>query len=500
MLYYIIVSLINFNYPNMTTYGAEIEKPISDIDSQKSHHITQQFFRLIAKQIYCNNIQFSDIEPDTIIGADVENVGHIGLDNAFNLQETSSRVTNSLEELDDVLSNDLKIVQTALSNEGASVINMSIHPLGSTDIKFYKAMVAPKGVYEYISLRGWDHKAGIDAKAQNSPSTGVEPKDAAKAVTTIIGSGPAFIGLFANSPFAEGKVSGYKETRATMWERFMSKSISEGDRNTAKFPNKPFDSLKEYYNWMFGPGTNIHFILIDNSDYKTFGDAAILIDNNPCVLEYLNNEVQEGMRFSTGEHISIIPDLSHLEAMQFAQFTGARIRWKFNHKIINKNLFLEAYNANTLEQLFTDGGTEYVYIEGRDPGANFPDMQLIDIDPNIATSTYLAPSAIQAGLIHNLDEAHQYIRSIPWLKLKLLRESAIKYGLDGIVESLSVKEFSRNIIDIAAKGLTDKEHKYLKYPIYVLETNKNGADRALDLYNSGLPIKKIVQSRHVIIP
>lgn len=484
----------------MATLGAEIEKPISDIETGLPRGMSQISFRRISENFENSELEYSDIKPDLAIGVNSPQIGHIGLDNGFNLQETSSKVTSDLKELQNILNTDLKTIQNVLAEEGATVINLAIHPLGKTDSETHKAFVAPKGVYKYIALRGWDHSAGIDAKAQNSPSTGVDPKDAARALTTIIGASAAFVGLFANSPFQEGEISPYKEVRLKMWDRFMKNSISEGDRATAKFPEKPFITLKDYFDWMFGKGTNIHFVIASGGNYKTFGDAAILIENNPSVLEYLSMKNANGVFLNSGEKIQVTPHLSHAETLQFAQFASARIRWHFDHSKVNTEQFIESYKQNDLEALFSNGAVSDIYIEGRDPGANFPDSYLNSLDENIAKSTVISPSAIQSGLINNLDEASKFINSFEWKNLNLLRESAIKNGLHGNSGDLNVYDFAKKILEIAERGLSSKNEPLLAYPHLVLRTKKNGADRAIEDYvSNGKSLKDIVKSRNVSV-
>ncbi len=484
----------------MTTFGAEIEKPISDIATGNPKGLSQKSFNGLAEKYSKVNIDYSDTRPDTIIGISTPEMGHIGLDNGFNLQETSTRVTQSLGELEDLIKIDLATIQEVLAREGATVINMSIHPMGKTDRQTHRLFVAPKGVYKYIALRGWDHAAGIDAKAQNSPCTGIEPENAAKSVSTIIGASAAFIGIFANSPFAEGKLSEFKETRLTMWERFMKDSISQGDRVTANFPEKPFNSLRDYFTWMFGYGTNIHFVMASGSNYKTFGDGAILIENNPSVLEYLALDSANGNLLNSGDNVLVKPHLRHLEALQFAQFTSARIRWTFNHDNIDKEGFLDALKQDSLEELFRNGAVSNVYIEGRDPGANFPDTYLKSLGNDLSWSTVMGPSALQAGLLHNLDESSAYIGSFKWQHLGLLRMAAIKSGLQGEACGVSVYDFAKNILNIASRGLSNEDGRMLVYPEHVLRTEQNGADRALyDYIEKGLSIQDIVKSRNVTL-
>lgn len=481
----------------MRSCGVEVEKPISNTITGLPHGVSQDFFRRINDAERGSSLYFSDIQPDCIIALDVPEIGHVGLDNGFNLQETSSKVTNSLELLDQLINVDMQLVQASLLQEGASVINFSAHPLGSTSEEAYNAFVAPKGVYSYILKRGWNHRVGIDAKAHNSPHTGVEAWEAASALTTIIGAGAAFISIFSNSPFLEGEVTGYKESRALLWDEFMRNSISEGDRTTAKFPNQPFNTLKEYFEWMMGEGTNIHFVMTQSADYKTFGDAAVLIEGNPSTLDFLRQTQARGQFFNSGKKITVEPKLNHLEAMQFAQFSGARIRWGFVDNAIDKQEFLAALDSNTLESLFSTSVVKDLRIEGRDSGANFADSEIEEMGGDIARSVAISPSALQHGLINNLEESHAFIRSFPWKMLGALRQEAIKYGLDGEVGGVGVDKFADKILQLAARGLESSSHWMLAYPQAVLGEKASGADRALRDYNNGCSLEKIVKSRHV---
>ncbi len=479
------------------TYGAEIEKPISSIKTGGPQGVSQDFFERLKESAQqrgtFDRVHKSDINQDITIGIVSKDLGDQGLDNGWNLQETSLPYQKSLNELQQLMSLDVQTIQQSLEQEGASVINLSIHPLGKRGLKEYAAYVAPKGVYPFIWHRGWDHTAGIDARAQNSPTTGVASEDAADAVSAVIGAGAAFVGLFANSPFEEGRRSNYKETRLTMWERMMRNAKVEGDRVTARFPAQRFRTLAEYFNWMHGRQTGIHFVIADNeknnSDYKGIGDRILIVHQNPSVLEYLSQPSWEAVFINDIQHDFppkqthiIKPNISHMEAMQFAQFAGARIRYGIkDHDNFPLQEFVEACrnpNSRRVEEIFTEFA-RYVYIEGRDPGANFPDEEVKNAGDQIASTVIVSPSSIQAGLIKNLEEATSYINSFQWNHLKALREAAIKDGLQGKVDNVTVYDFSKQIVDIAGRGLSSQDHQLLQYPEWVLKMKQNGADRAI---------------------
>ena len=280
----------------------------------------------------------------------------------------------------------------------------------------------------------------------------------------------------------------------------MVNSSSEGDRKTARFPNARFSDLADYIEWMFGKGTNIHFVQVQNGgDYKT-SSRLITVDGNPSVLDYLNKTEWAGTVFGSGEKVIVKPELTHLEAMQFAQFTGARIRWAFNGNL-NIEEFLESQRSHRLEEVFTRE-TKYMYIEGRDPGANFPDRQLAEPGDNITRSVVIAPAAIQAGLINNLGGATKLLDSHSWSNLGHLRKAAIREGLQGKVDGLSVQGLAQQVVEIAARGLKEDQQWMLAYPKYVLQTGKNGADRFLEKLGDDsdrASIAKAVVARNVYL-
>ncbi len=492
------------------TYGAEIEKPLANIRDGLPHKASQEFFKRLQKSSEkrktFDHIHLSDVKEGVSIGVVSKDLGEQGLDNAYNNQETSLPYQTSLAKLKKLMDLDLKTVQDALYDESGTVINMAIHPLIKRDVKTYRNYVAPKGVYPYLWHRGWDHTAGIDARAQNSPATGVRVWDAADAVSVIIGAGAAMIGLFANSPYEDIKRSPYKEARLTMWDRMMERSKVPGDRETAEFPPNRFRTLAEYFNWMFGGNTGIHFVLAEQKgfegNYKSMGDRMLLIDGNPSVLEFLSKKTWQASFFSeigkkfNLKKVKVTPASSHMELMQFAQFAGARIRYGLKHQQFPVQDFVFACKANNgdmVEKIFEKYAT-YTYIEGRDPGSNFPDREIANAGKDIAGSVVIAPSAIQAGLLKNLKEAARFIDRFHWQELKLLREAAIKYGLQGKVGDHTVYDFTKKILEISAGGLPSKEYEYLRYPVWVLRTKKNGADRAIEFIEAQKqPLKKALQ-------
>lgn len=486
------------------TYGGELEKVVANRKTGDPIAIGSATFSALKEAAVIrgtfDHFHVSDAKPGVTLGAISTDLGEQGLDNGFNNQETAIPYETSLEALQRKMEIDLQTVQSAVKEDGGMVVNLANHPLTVRDRETYDKYVAPKGIYPYLWYRGWDHSAGIDARAQNSPSTGVDASQAADAVSVVIGSGAAMIGLFANSPYEERKRSPYKESRLTMWDRMMQNSKVKGDIDTARFPPHQFHTLAQYFNWMFGGKTGIHFVFeknaVINDNYKSSADRLLLVEENPPVLEFLARPEWKAHYFrelSNGKSphtVTIAPTSQDLELMQFAQFAGARVRFGLDHNTFPLAEFVAACKDTTsfqVEQIFKNHAS-FVYIEGRDVGANFPDKEMYEAGTDIARSVMIAPSILQAGLIQNLGEAVRFIESFDWCMLGQLREAAIRDGLEGRVGNLTVFDFAQQIVAIAKQGVTPKEAGYLAYPEWVLQTGKNGADRAIEfVINSQQP-------------
>ena len=478
------------------TYGAELEKVVSNKTTKQSHKTSQDFFKILKKRAAERNaashIHASDLNPKVVIGVVSSDLGEQGIDNGFNLLETASIVHNSLKKLKQSQQEDLRTTLDALSNEDATILNASIHPTADRDMKSYEKFVAPKGVYPYIWYRGWNHAAGIDARAQNSPATGISPENAAKAVTAIIGIGAAVIALTANSPISNGKISKYKESRLKIWDDMFCNSKVRGDLFLSKFPEKPFRNLAEYFLWMFGKETAIHFAVQDSNDgYKGLGEKILIPEKFISVLDFLKekdittyNLHSLFTKFPPTPEV-IIPNITHMESMQWAQFAGARIRFKLkNHDAFPVDTFVRSClnGSDEVEEIFKKF-TEYIYIEGRDPGANYPDQIIQNAGNNVAESVMIAPSALQAGIINNLEKVSSYLAAFEWKELGLLREESIKNGLQGEHNKIKVHKFTEKILELASDGLDEADKKHLAYFEWVLNTGENGADRAIKIFN-----------------
>ncbi|ALM85836.1 glutamate-cysteine ligase family protein [Bordetella sp. N] len=406
-----------------------------------------------------------------------------GLDNGFNLLESALHPvaggSGGLDRLAQAVYAELNDVQEALAEEDAAILNAGEHPAASLDPDRYAALRVPRPIYEdIVGYRGWLHRVGIDAKAQNSPCTSVPIHEAARAVNVIMALAPAFIALFANSPLECGRVTGRQDNRMTMWDRMFRHARFASDLRLHRMPDRPFEDLGDYFRWMFEGDTNCRSLpLAPAADYKH--DTTVFLDGDPSLGRFLRAPSWPGRRADDRQRVDLTPHAAHFEYAQFSNFLDARWRYKLASYCPLEELLAQWSRPGGIEALYESLGVDG-YIEGRVPSAVFPDRQLRrEAGADIARTAILAPSAMQLGLMRNLSQAEDLIRDYGWLALRTLRGTAIDVALaDDLAYQLAA-----DTLAVAEAGLQDQaDRHWLAYARYVLQTRRTGADRLLSLW------------------
>ncbi len=406
-----------------------------------------------------------------------------GLDNGFNLLESALHPVEGgpggLDRLAAAVYTELRDVQQALAEEDAAVLNAGEHPASPLDPDHYHALRVPRPIYDdIVGYRGWLHRVGIDAKAQNSPCTSVPIHDAARAVNVVTALAPAFVALFANSPLENGRVTGRKDNRMTMWDRMFRHARFAGDLRVHRMPERPFEDLGDYFRWMFEGDTPARSLpLASASGYKH--DTTVFLDGNPSLGQFLRAPSWPGRRSDNREPVVLTPQTAHFEYAQFSNFLDARWRYKLASHCPLPELLAQWRRPGGIESLYASLGVDG-YIEGRVPSAVFPDRQLRrEAGDDIALTAPLSPSAMQLGVMRNLAEAERLVRDYGWLNLRRLRGNAIDAALDDDL----VRQLAADTLAVAAAGLeSDADRRWLGYARYVLESRRTGADRLLSLW------------------
>ncbi len=472
------------------TLGIELEMPVVDLGSGASFDARELFPRLYEARRRRGEAVTPVLASGSLIGvagplvvSSVDN-GFNNLESAIGIVGGPDRPGSNLNDLACLVQRELSELAATLGELGAGIANLSEHPSTPISESFYRAMRAPKPIYDYWrGARGWRHEVGMDAKAQNGPTTGVEAAHAVEALNLALLAAPALIAIFANSPFEAGEPTGFKENRLQIWTRMFAEPNFAGDRTTHRPPVRPFEDLAHYVRWMFEGNRAMQALPLGNNSYKGFGELARM-DGDPALLTFLRAPSWAGRRLRDGAVVEVTPSLRDLESLQFSQFLDARIRFRFDTEP-GVDAFFEALDAGRMEELFADH-CQSLYIEGRAAGANFPDAELCDHDdPLVPASVVMAPSALQKGLQANPGSLRRLSDLLPWRDLRLAREEAIRHGLSGRAGPLSLARFARAVLEEAEAGLAPSERWMLAYVRHVLDTGRNGADRAIAAFERG---------------
>ncbi|UYO93405.1 glutamate-cysteine ligase family protein [Pollutimonas sp. M17] len=407
-----------------------------------------------------------------------------GLDNGFNLLETALAPVDDgprgLDRLAALAHRELADTLQALEADEACILNASQHPDCPRDAHWYAKVCVPRPIYrELRDHRGWHHWEGIDAKAQNGANTSVPVEGAIRALNVAIALAPASLALFANSPLESGRDTGLRENRMTIWPRVFGPARFPGDAWLCQYPSRPFHDLGDFFHWMFGAGTVARGLpLAPSYDYKSV--PTVLLEGDPCLEDFLTAPAWRGRRSDDGSTVELVPHARHFEYSQIGQFLDARLRYRLDAEPPLAEL-LDAWRRDGgLETLFAACGAQ-TYIEARAPGAGFADECLLrEAGPAQALSLLPAPSAVQKGLLANLDEAWRLVNEWGWQALGELREPAMRTGVgDGRVKALCAQ-----VLSVARSGLAPHDASWLAYPEFVLDSGRSGADRLLDTWNS----------------
>lgn len=478
----------------MEKLGLEMEMVVAHGDTGRSHLVCHYFEAL------------ADIKRRRGLKASIARIGSrpiavrcdavdSGLDNAFNHLESAlgpfAGGRGGLDRLEAAVVAELGDVLDALKADGAVLLNASEHPDCPLDEGFYAAARAPKPIYDYwVKHRGWQHRVGIDAKAQNGPTTSVRVEDAARALNTMLGLAPAFIGLFANSPLESGRLTGHKENRLTIWDRMFGSGRFGADLDSCRAPDTPFADLGAYFRRAYGDGTVMHTVpLADTQDYKGY-PRTVRVHGDPCLLGFLAAGTTRGTLAGSDQCVEVEPSASHFEYMQFAPFLDARFRFRFGSRPSLDALQAALLRPGGVEAMMARHGTE-AYIEGRVPGAGFADADLLKEmnGAGTAASVVMGPSALQQGLLNNLDEACRLVQDWGWLRLRNLRQAAIVHALD----DAAVWQLAGEAIAVALAGLDAEEQRHLDYVRWMWRNRRTGADRMLESWQclAGSPAERL---------
>ncbi|MCC5986197.1 MAG: hypothetical protein JJT95_00850 [Pararhodobacter sp.] len=494
----------------LPSLGAELEMVV--IDGAGASGLIDDRYFLALQQLRGGSAHTRAETMDGRIVALLSAIGVNGIDNGFNLLETAHAAipagAGGLDRLGACMRADLQQVLEALGAQGLHLTSLAQHPTAGTGPDQYARAVAPKSVYDYLNrIRGWTHSAGIDAKSQNGPTTGVELDNCIPALNLLLAASPAFIALFANSPFEAGRRSGLMETRMTLWPRVVGSSRFPADRERVGLPPRWFDSLGDYFDWTFAPGTVMQAIPAASGSYKGRTSLFVAGDGRLNAGDFFRGGPVPGRDVQSGESQQIVPGAAHFEFLQWSNFLDFRIRFGLGQPGPSQGELAAAFADPALfERLFRNHAVN-LYLENRCAGATFADADLAERAPEPAqASCMIAPSAIQVGLVvaaraHGAGFCHRW----PVERVTSLRKRAMRDALSG--NDSELRDFCAEVLELARSHLPETDRRHLAYAEWVLDTGLTGAQRTLDhraglrSYGHGVNgLERLARARAVLLP
>lgn len=249
----------------------------------------------------------------------------------------------------------------------------------------------------------------------------------------------AQIALMANSSVWQGKVDPeYQCVAEKFWDWWMPDEARVG------LPSKYFTDIKDYGDAI----ANLRPLYVQRKE------TPILINHYPTFADYYDCSPAIG-KYLSGEEVVVYPESKDIKLHNSLYWFTARI-------------------------------SRYFTVENR----------LNDQQPS---GNLVCPAALSLGLLSALPEAQEELSQFQWSTLKLMREIAMKEGLDGQVEGIALADMAGRMLELAALGLERRglgEEVYLEPLQRRLASRQNPAIEASKIFNQG-GIKALIGARDV---
>ena len=310
------------------------------------------------------------------------------------------------------------VIMEAEERTGIEALGLGIQPFQRRGFD----NVMPKSRYLYLLEYFGDDLIDMTVTAAAQVHVDVSRESAVSTLNTMIGFSPAIIALTANSTILEGGIDERQEFRGTAWSIMTRNKIIEEER----------------------VGTPTRFASIEDWFVRIVGFKPILIARNNDYLHFGKNNPDSFSSFMSREETVV-------------STVGSD-----NQAIVNPRI--EDFMI-LLGSIWTDARlTRYGTVEMRSPPCQ----------PSV--KDLMAINALVLGLRNNSYEAEDYLRRFFDSDIKKARIDAIYNGLDSSIGDISIKEFSDNMLKIAARGLESEEHRRYLQPMHnILEEGMNHA-------------------------
>lgn len=357
-----------------------------------------------------------------------------------------------------------------LGRLGYALLGSGVHPAVRAVEEDYRAFRTPRPAYDYVvAERGWRHWSILDVAAVQEV-VDVAFDDAPRAVRVLHRLSGLMNFLLRNDPDLRCDRGGRLSVRARAWREHVPDSARfPADRARVVLPPQEVTSWRDYLALLWDGAP---MLLVG-----TKNNGAAWIPEHPSLLRFLTDAPAGGWpaRTLSGESVSVVPELIHVEKSDWTYMGFARIRWRFRESEDGLPQLLEAWRANRIED-FLRGNVVKLVVENRCNSAQPPGEALVSV-------------ALVAGLLAHLEEAEALALSEPYDFWLTLLDASATEPLDARVEGRPVLELGRRMLDVAREGLVRRGEASPSEALAPLERRlverRSPAEELLQVYREG---------------
>jgi hypothetical protein len=495
--------------PTPSTYGGEVEILIIDKSTGSVAPLPQDIRAAIQQKL--DDVLDSSGSPM-----------HIGYDATSSLVELRGGIYGELSHLLYSLQHALFQLWDALEKEDKySLLASAYHPREDPRSAYQYVLPRPvysvvKGSYSNASHvhkdalakiyptrpelgRNWHHEE-TSLAAAIQPWNSLEPAQAADQIAALQATGWIFNLLTANSPFAQGRLTGKRDYRLEIWDAMTATSRYKQDRTLmSNVPTRP-RRLVDYYKFVFSnqrPAVipDLHPFTQGNSvqDNKT-NILAIKQPNDRQefnILTYLQADTIKTIRLDSAVEQNVTPSVAHI----FNNFDffyipryGARLRINLpDAERLDPKEFAQAILAGdeaTFQALLVQGGIRKgsLCVEGRVSATALPTQN------SSGWEQFSIPFVLQTAIIRSHREILDLLEKtkLTWNdlidRLPTLTNT-IEYGFKTTINGYKADELAKRVWEIAKTRLSTEESTLVGDTIdRILHTHKAPAEEQIDFF------------------
>ena len=314
--------------------------------------------------------------------------------------------------------------------------------LSKTTKPFYKTL-------DYLHL----HNTNLALNA-NQVGVDVSLEESVEVVNELIKVSGLVIALCANSSISNYEILPWRDWRVASWQFF---SITDYPKTPKLFgfPDKPFESLSDYFK---------RYLDISPMFIRPIRDTFVMTPKSMSWYDFLTSEKFKS-RDLLGKEIEIEPGPQDINVALLNQWPYAKLHIVVDPSKINVGEFINSINENTAVDYLNDK-TISSYIEYR-------------IAPATPKGDEFTVSALTLGLVQNIDGLKKLTSKYNWQDWNDFLDEASLRGMSARIQDEECPFLIKELLDIAKKGLESRylgEEKYLEGLYNRLESKKNPSD------------------------